>query len=420
MEKKGLRLLVWMLLLAMPVAGQDKYIPTVELIERNDQWWVLRDGQTIKLHGASVPTQQLHLLNYLANKGGVVTRTWGTNNIGDYLDRAEQNGVGVIVGFWMGHERQGFDYADKKQVAEQLVKAKQAVRKYRDHPAVMMWSIGNEMESGAKNPDLVYHALSDLVAVVKDEDKRRPVITVVAEITKDKIEKLNRIVPWLDGLGINSYGGIRSLGKRVSEYGWKKPFIVTEYGPRGSRDSRKTEWNAPIEATSSQKAAQYGASFDAVALHDQCVGTVAFIYGWKPEATPTWYGIFLEDGSRLGAVDVLQQRWSGKPPNRRAPVIKSLVWPGDASAVEAGSRIELSADVVSREPDRLVFEWTLITETAFQTEKEVVDLSGFIAAEGPTATITVPSKVGAYRVSVIVRSRRRSAATANVAFRVRE
>ena len=32
-------------------------------------------------------------------------------------------------------------------------KAQEAVRKYRDHPAVLMWSIGNEMESGAKDPD---------------------------------------------------------------------------------------------------------------------------------------------------------------------------------------------------------------------------------------------------------------------------
>ncbi len=88
-------------------------------------------------------------------------------------------------------------------------------------------------------------------------------------------------------------------------------------------------------------------------------------------------------------------------------MIKSFVWPGDASTVEAGSRIELSADVVSREPDRLTYEWTLITETAYQTEKEVEDLSGFITGEGPNATITAPSEAGVYRVSVIVRSRRR-------------
>lgn len=44
----------------------------------------------------------------------------------------------------------------------------------------MMGAIGNEMESRAKDSDLVYHALSDLVAAVKDEDERRPVITAVA------------------------------------------------------------------------------------------------------------------------------------------------------------------------------------------------------------------------------------------------
>ena len=54
---------------------------------------------------------EAHMLDYLASKGGVVTRTWGTNNIGEYLDRAQRKGIGVIVGFWMGHERHGFDFS---------------------------------------------------------------------------------------------------------------------------------------------------------------------------------------------------------------------------------------------------------------------------------------------------------------------
>jgi len=40
------------------------------------------------------------------------------------------------------------------------------------------------------------------------------------------------------------------------------------------------------------------------------------------------FHVGLEDGSRLGAVDAFQGRWTRKAPRRRAPFIKSLVWPG--------------------------------------------------------------------------------------------
>lgn len=74
-------------------------------------------------------------------------------------------------------------------------------------------------------------------------------------------------------------------------------------------------------------------------------------------------------------------------------MIKSFVWPGAASTVEAGSRIELSADVVSREPDRLAYEWKLITETAYRTEEEVEDLSGLITGEGRLLRLQLPPKL---------------------------
>ena len=111
----------------------------------------------------------------------------------------------------------------------------------------------------------MYQALSDIIAVVKDEDDRRPVITVVGEITKDKIDRLNRIVPWLDGLGINSYRRIKTLGNRVTEYGWKKPFFVTEYGPHGPWDAKKTVRSSRCASgTVDRKGTQASSTFDQI------------------------------------------------------------------------------------------------------------------------------------------------------------
>ncbi len=46
------------LILAESVEGQERYVPTVELIERENAWWVLRDGETVKLHRAGVSSQR--------------------------------------------------------------------------------------------------------------------------------------------------------------------------------------------------------------------------------------------------------------------------------------------------------------------------------------------------------------------------
>jgi len=42
------------------------------------------------------------------------------------------------------------------------------------------------------------------------------------------------------------------------------------------------------------------------------------------EATATWYGIFLSDGSRLEALDVLNSMWTGQPMVQRCPQIQPL------------------------------------------------------------------------------------------------
>jgi hypothetical protein len=130
--------------------------------------------------------------------------------------------------------------------------------------------------------------------------------------------------------------------------------------------------------------------------------------------------MFLKDGSRLGAVDALQKRWTGKAPSRRAPRIKSLVWPGDPSEVTPGAPIELSAEVVSKEADRLTYSWLLIRESAYRKEKTDGDLTFEMETQGSTVSFSAPAEAGAYRLSVIVKSRRRTAATANIPFQVIE
>ena len=67
-------------------------------------------------------------------------------------DKFAPLGLTVTVGIWLGHEEHKFNYNDPKMVREQFEKAKEAVQKYKDNPAVLMWAVGNEME-GYKDGD---------------------------------------------------------------------------------------------------------------------------------------------------------------------------------------------------------------------------------------------------------------------------
>ena len=49
-----------------------------------------------------------------------------------------------------------------------------------------------------------------------------------------------------------------------------------------------------------------------------CLGTYAFKWGHKQEATPTWFGMFLPDGRRTPAIDTMTELWSGHRQCRRA------------------------------------------------------------------------------------------------------
>ena len=253
----------------------------------------------------------------LAAAGANSIRTWGADDIDELLDEAHALGLSVTVGIWLGHERHGFDYNDETQVREQLELARQAVLRYKDHPAVLIWGIGNEMEGfeSGDNP-AIWAAVNDVAEMVKALDPAHPTMTVTAEIGGGRIANVNELCPAIDIHGINSYGGALSLAERYRKAGPTKPFVLTEFGPPGAWEMPESAWGAPYELTSTEKAAFYRRSYESsvAGVPGLALGSYAFIWGYKMEATGTWFGMFLPDGSRLGAVDVMTELWSGKPP----------------------------------------------------------------------------------------------------------
>ena len=94
----------------------------VELQKTDDGWQLRRNGKPYFIRGAGGSGASLE---QLAAAGGNSVRTWGADDIDDLLDEAHARGLTVTVGIWLGHERHGFDYGDRRQVREQLERARE-------------------------------------------------------------------------------------------------------------------------------------------------------------------------------------------------------------------------------------------------------------------------------------------------------
>lgn len=394
----------------------------VELRATERGWQLLRGGEPYFVRGAGGSASP----ELLAAAGANSLRTWTTENLDTILDDAHALGLSVSVGLWLEHERHGFDYSDSDQVLAQKQRVREAVLRYKDHPAVLLWGIGNEMEGfGAGDNPLVWAAVNDIAAMIKELDPAHPTMTVTSEIGGKRVEAVHELCTEIDIHGINSYGGAQTLPGRYREAGASKPYIITEFGPLGPWESDKTGWGAPIEATSTEKAAYYRKSYEqgVAAAPGLAVGSYAFLWGHKMEGTATWFGMFLDDGARLAAVDAMTELWSGHAPADRAPAVEPLEIDG-STEVAAGAIIRVAADVADPERGALRARWALRPESGdYETggdfRQDLPDIDGAVLeGDANGARVRMPEEPGSYRLFLYAYDEAGNAATANIPLRV--
>ena len=189
--------------------------------------------------------------------GGNSFRTWGADKAKVELDEAQKYGHTVMLGFWLGHHNHGFSYLDKAALDKTEREVLETVAKIKNHPALLCYSLGNEMELGEPNPKEMWQFINRLAKKVKEADPDHPVGTVVADMWKEKADAIIAYAPELQYMGINSYGGAMSVGRRWRELGGKIPYILTEYGPKGANECGKAPNGLPLEWTSTCKADWY-------------------------------------------------------------------------------------------------------------------------------------------------------------------
>jgi hypothetical protein len=398
----------------------------VEIKKTGKGFQMLRGGHPYFIKGGGGTSN----FSTLASYGGNSVRTWGTQNAQAILDSAYKNGLTVMLGLNVTAERHGFNYSDPAAVKKQFDKVKADVLKYKDHPALLTWGIGNELNLFYKNP-AVWDAVNDIAKMIRELDPNHPPTTVLAGITKKEVDEIKEQAPSIELISINTYGGLATLPNTVKASGWTGPYLVTEWGPTGHWEGLKTEWDAPVEETSSEKAAVYQSRYRYSVQKDNatCLGSYVFLWGQKQERTPTWYGLFTPNGEISEVGDVMHFLWKGRFPSNKAPRVYGFTL-DDKTAnqsvyVKPSQSYVAEATAADLDGDTLNYRWELLPEATevgeggdHEDKPKAIETSMEVEANG-RVKFAVPQKVGAYRLFVYISDGKNKVATANIPFYVK-
>ena len=409
----------------------------VEIKQMGDRFQLLVDGELYFVKGAR--TLGTRYMDKVAEYGGNSVRIGYDGNVKEVLDEAQRLNLTVLFGLPVQAERNGFDYGDKMAVEAQYSQMKEIVTNYKDHPALLMWAIGNELDHipGDKDYNLnMWNAVNDIAIMIHDVDGNHPAMAVVGRGKNDKMKDIVERCIDVDLLGINAYADIWEVPGWLKENQWNKPFAVTEWGPSGHWQVPSTKWGAVIEETSTEKAGVYKQRYEQVIKADPwCVGSYVFLWtSNRQERTHTWYNMFHDDGSEKGAVEVMYYEWTGAWPKNTTPRIDSL----QIDKLNARDNINVAAETVhyarvfvsDPDGDELNIEWELVPENknfgayAGQGEIKPTPIGGAIIEmkeNGKLVQFKAPAEKGInFRMFVYAHDGNNNVAVGNIPFHIRE
>jgi hypothetical protein len=374
--------------------------------KQGDSWVLLKEGSPYYIKGAVAGDHFQKIREY----GGNSVRIWSDYEEG--LNKALENGLTVMVSLPVSAERYGMDWNDTVMVHQNIREVMSVVEQFKEHPAVMLWALGNELDwipPGIPYNPRLWDWIEVMAIKIKKIDRKHPVMTVIGNSTfEKKTKEIANQCPSLDLIGLNLYGDFSNEAEIIREY-WKKPYAVTEWGPHGHWQRPYTTWKAPLEESSSEKAAAYQHNYRQVIRKDQshCLGSYVFLWGQKQEITHTWYGMFSIDGLESESVGVMHTLWSGTQLSNTAPEVKELLIDGKPRQLDFYLDVEkaYSATLVATDTeDEMTFHWEIRKEVdpapyAGQGEIPAEPIQGLIEDPGkPTIQFITPDEAGAYRL----------------------
>ena len=323
---------------------------------------------------------------------------------------AEETGLHVLYGFW-------FDpavdyYQDKAAVKKYEEKVLKNVRKYKHRKSIIAWNIGNEtwglLKQHYTRPYLTLNRraylnfLEGLAQKIKEIDPDRPVFATEEHEYYQlaaTVYEMKTHVPSVDVIGINSYYevNIGSLQSVFTRFDTTRPYVVTEFGPKGYWSHEFGDYRNEteiIELSGLAKAEWYHKQWRDYIEPNKGYNLGGFAFSWRDryEGTATWYGITDIKGRVKPAYYYLQQAWAANPDPLMAIPDVSIV--GGWYPQKPGSSLWLAAAISNEFSEKLTFEWEVLEEFSWKK----IPMEGKNIMEKKYMEFQIPDKKGSYRV----------------------
>ncbi len=351
------------------------------------------------------------------------------------LDHAHRLGMKMIVSEWMPHQGENknkkgviwtFDYETKgDRMVESLIKKVEAIG---DHPAILMWGLGNEVHLDEPYLRVVNRMSQEI-------HKRFPhQITSLTMVNAkpEAIEAVKKFAPDLDVLGIQSYsrGAVRG-GIKKTETLWGKPFYMSEFNTNGPWNMSKTGLGSELGEPVTRKVSDLKECYAAINASPLCLGSTIFVWGHDMMYNPTYFSTLLDPNpsGTKGAesldhmlitpqAEVMIENFTGHPPKgNRAPVVSKLEFEGGASSrlAKPGEpmNVQFAAEDANGDPVEFV-TWILDAKARKTTTVE----GPFPQASAEHAVIKAPETPGEYLLMVYAIDHKGGGSASTLPFKV--
>lgn len=404
-------------------------------IKKTDKGFILfRHGKPFFIQGAS---GSAHLKD-LAGIGANTIRVFDTIDIKHVLDEAHENGLAVVVDIPLPKFDDVYNsYLDEDKNRKLVEKIGATVRKHKDHPALLLWNIGNELRYPYvyfKNSFIrTFNAILDTIHEI---DPNHPVGTTIATAYthKKRIASIYFHSPELDFMSLNIFSKIGDYmynSPNFTHVVGTKPYYISEWGSDGHWESVHTSWKAPIEPSSILKSEQFRerAAMLKQRFTESCFGYLAFYWGHKQEISHTWFSIFDEDGRKSETFYALKEIWQNeKSPEIIKASLRSMLIDNKRAQdnlIFAPNEIREAKLLVEGKIDSTMkFNWEIYEENfnyygANARQKKAKLISGRFVHPGDTMVVfRVPELEGPYRLYAYLYDENGNFSTTNIPFYV--
>jgi len=430
--KSLLRLLVPVLLaLAGPVFGQSFQLPAgLSELERK------RFERFTSFHIKGVCGDRD--LDRLARLGVNTVRGYSIPTVEETrakLDHAHRLGLKMIVSEWMpnhgANKHRGggtWEYDYNTRGEELLANVIRKVEGIGDHPALLMWGLGNEVHL-----DEPYLRLVNRISLAIHERFPHHLTSLtVVNVKEPGIEAVKKFAPDIDILGVQSYslGAVRGALKKAEAL-WGKPFYMSEFNTKGPWNFDNTEWGVALDEPVTRKVSDLRACYAAIDESPLCLGSTIFLWGHAVVYRPTYFSLLLDpepNGQpKTSSLDhlmitpqaeVMIENFTGRPPDgNRAPVLSKLEFEGGLKSRLAQPGEAMTLLVAAEDPNADKIEYaTWILDSTSRNTKRVA--GPFPQATPDTIVIKAPDAPGEYLLLVYARDNQGGASASSVAFKV--